>query len=77
MNGVIKALGSLIRWHRIDSNSADNTEISGSLAGRIPKTLIYGKEEKSGADLGIGEIKRALIDFAEQAKMERIGKETL
>ena len=35
---------SLIRGHRIDSNSADKSKIPGSLAGGIAETLIYGKE---------------------------------
>ena len=43
-------------------NSADNPEISGSLADRVSKTLIYGKQRKSDADMEIGKIKKALID---------------
>ena len=41
---------SLIIGHRIERNSADNPKISGSLAGRIAKTLIYGKSEKYDTD---------------------------
>ena len=53
---------------RIGANSPSNLKISGSLSGRIAKTLIYGKERKSAADLEIEKIKKALSDFARQVK---------
>ena len=73
--GMVEAiveLGSLIHGHRVGVNSADHSEISGSLVDTITKTLIYGNRRKSETDLRIGEIKKALSDFAKQAKM--IGK---
>ena len=54
---------SLMGGHQIGNNSLGNSEISGSLSGRIAKTLIYGKERKSAAGLEIGKIKKALSDF--------------
>ena len=47
----ISGLKSLICGQRAERNSADNSENSGSLAGRIAKTLIYGKSEKYDKDL--------------------------
>ena len=52
----------------MDSNSPDKSKIPDSLADRITKTLIYGKERKSETDLKIGEIKKDLSDFAEQVR---------
>ena len=54
MKDAITKLKPLILGRRIESNSADNSGISGSLADRIAKALIYGKEKKSGTDLEIG-----------------------
>ena len=73
MKESIVELKSLIRWHRVNnnstsSNSARKTRISGSLAGRITKMLIYGKGRKSETYLEIGEIKKASEDFANQKK---------
>ena len=65
---AIVGLKSLIHGHRVDSNSPDRLKISGSLADRITETLIYGKERKSESDLKIDKVKKALIDFAKQAK---------
>ena len=50
------------------SNSAGGPEIAGSLPARIAKTLIYGKQRKSGTDLRIEKIKKALCDFANQVR---------
>ena len=47
-------------------------KMSGSLADRITKTLIYGKRGKSDIDLRIGLIKRYLIDFAKEVKSKKI-----
>ena len=44
MEESIVELKSLIRRHRINNNSANKTGTSGSLADRITKMLIYGKE---------------------------------
>ena len=49
-------------------NSAENPKISGSLADRAAETLIYGKQRKSDTDLRIGEIKKAIIDFAKHIR---------
>ena len=69
---AILGLKSLIRGHRVDRNSADNSKIPGSLADdRIAETLIYGKRKHSGADLEIGKIKKALIDFAKTSDNEQ------
>ena len=38
------------------------------MADRIANTLIYGGGRKSAVDLEIGEIKKALIEFANQVK---------
>ena len=38
-------VGIVNPWARMGRNSADNSEISGSLVYRITKTLIYGNEE--------------------------------
>ena len=72
MRGDILESESLIRGHRMGRNSAENPKITGPLVDRIAKTLIYGNRRKSETDLRIGEIKKALSDFAKQAKM--IGK---
>ena len=74
---AITELKSLIIGHRIGSNSADNAEIPGALSDRTAEALSYGKAKKSGADLKIGKIKKAIIDFANQAKMWRIGMKTI
>ena len=70
MEDAILELKSLIRGQRMGSNPADRPEITGSLAGRIAKTLIYGNRRKSDTGLGIGKIKKALTDFAKQSKSE-------
>ena len=55
MGGSIAELKSLIQRHRINNNNSTNkTGTSGSLAGRVTKMLIYGKERKSETDLEIG-----------------------
>ena len=54
MKDAVTELKSLIRGHRVESNSVDNSEISGSLSGIIAKTLIYGKGKKHDTDLEIG-----------------------
>ena len=72
---AIAELESLIHGQRMGSNSPDKPKISGALAGRITKTLIYWKERKSETDLAIGEIKKALIDFAKRERNENQGKE--
>ena len=45
--GSIMELKSLIQSQRINSNSANKTGTAGSLAGRITKMSICGKEKKS------------------------------
>ena len=50
----ISELKSLIRGHRVGTNSAENPKISGSLADRIAKTLIYGNRRNSATDFEIG-----------------------
>ena len=42
---------SLIRGQRMRGNSAENPKITGSVSGRIAKTLIYDKRRKPGTDL--------------------------
>ena len=71
---AIMELKSLIHWQRMGSNSPGKLKISGSLDGRITKTLIYGQERKSETDFGIDKIKNALRDFAKQAKNKIKGK---
>ena len=51
---AIVEMRSLIHGQRMGINSPDKPKISGSLAGRITKTLIYGGERKSETDLEIG-----------------------
>ena len=68
MGEVILELKSLIHWHRMGSNSAENSKMSSALADIITKTLIYGRRRKSDTDLRIGRIKKDLIDFAKQVK---------
>ena len=70
---AITELKSLMRWHRVENNSARNSEISGSLSGRIAETSIYGKERKSDVDLELGKIKKAISDFARKAKNGKNG----
>ena len=48
---AIMELKSLIQGHRINSNYPNDKGISGSLADRVTKMLIYGKERKSETDL--------------------------
>ena len=67
---AITELKSLFRGKRIERNSAGNSEISGSLAGRIAKQLIGGKEKKSDADLKSGN-KESANRFAKQANSKR------
>ena len=43
MKEAVVELKSLINGHRMGSNSAGNSEIPGSLVGRVTKTLIYDK----------------------------------
>ena len=74
MKDTVTESKSLTRGHRIESNSVGNSEIPGSLAGGIAKTLIYGEAKKPDADLKIGIIKRAIIDFAKQVKTKRTGR---
>ena len=71
---AIAEMESLIRGHRMGSNSPGKLKTSGSLAGRITKTLIYGEARKSETDLEIDKVKKALIDFAKQAKKKHQGK---
>ena len=59
---------SLTRGNHIGNDSSRNPEISGSLSGRIVKTLIYGEERKSDVDLEVGEIKKAISYFANHVK---------
>ena len=69
MGKSIVGLKSLIQGHRINNNNpTSKTGISGSLADRITKMLIYGKERKSETDLEIGKIKKALGEFPKQSK---------
>ena len=65
---AITELKSLIQGQRANSNYPNNKGISGSLADRITEMLISGKERKSETDLKIGNIKKALKDFAKQNK---------
>ena len=57
-----------MRGRKIGNNSPGNLKNSGSMADRIANTLIYGGGRKSAVDLEIGEIKKALSDFAKQVK---------
>ena len=68
LKDAILELESLIRGHRMGRNSADNPKITGPLADRIAKTSIYGNRRKSDTDLKIGEIKKAISDFAKHLK---------
>ena len=70
MKEAIAESKSLTHGHRMGSNSPGNSEISGSLVGRITKkrTLVYGKRRTSETDLKIEMIKKALSDFAKQVK---------
>ena len=77
MGGDISELKSLISGELMVRNSARNPQISGSLADRIAKTLIYDKRRKPGTDLEIVEIKKALIDFANQLRSGNIGRDTI
>ena len=70
----ISELKSLIRGHRVGTNSAENPKISGSLADRIAKTLIYGKKRKSDTDREIEKIKKALSDFTKQLRSASDGR---
>ena len=56
-----------MRGHHTDNNSPGNLKISGSSTERIVQTLIHGKR-KLPVDLAVGEIKKALRDFANQVK---------
>ena len=71
---AIVGLKSLIRGQRMGINSAKTSKIPVSRTDRITKTLFYGNHGKSYTDLGIGGIKKALIDFAKQAKNKINGK---
>merc|ERR1712112_463862 len=71
MQESISELKTLMRGQRIDQNSSDLTKLSGNLGERITKTLLYGKKGKSPIDLKVEKIKRALKDFAKQAKDEK------
>ena len=75
MGDSVKELKSLMRGHHIENNSEDNSKISGSLLGRIAKSLLYIKERKESADLEIGEIKKSLGDLAHQVKNGKNWKE--
>ena len=55
---AILELESLIRVHRMGGNSPGKSKIPGSLAGRVTKTLIYGKERKSETDLKIAKLRK-------------------
>ena len=44
-------LQSLIQSRRVNNNSMNKTGTTGSIAGRIVKMLIYGKEGKSETDI--------------------------
>ena len=57
-----------MRGRKIGNNSPGNLKNSGSMADRIANTLIYGGGRKSAVDLEIGEIKKALSDFAKKVK---------
>ena len=57
-------LKSPILGHRMCGNSAQNPKISGFLADRIAKTLIYGNRTKSDTDLKIETVGKAQSDFA-------------
>ena len=46
-----------MRGPRADSDNAIPHVISGSLAGRVAKTLIYGKRRKSAVDVAVGGIR--------------------
>ena len=68
MKEAVLDLKPLIHGHRTGSNSAVNPKMSGSLADRITKMSIYGKQGKSDIDLRIVRIRKALSDFAKQVK---------
>ena len=71
MQESISELKTLMRGQRIEQNSSDLMKLSGNLGGRITKTLLYGKKGKSPVGLKAEKIKRALKDFAKQAKEEK------
>ena len=71
MKESIVELESLIQRHRRNNNSTNQTGISGSLADRITKMAIYGKERKSETYLKIDKIKKALGEFAKQNKNKK------
>ena len=64
----ITELGSLMRGDHFGRNSSVNLRVSGSLKGRIAKTRIYGENRKSPIGLEIGEVKKAIRDFAKKGK---------
>ena len=66
--GDITELESLIRGHHIGNNSADNSEISGSLSGGIAETFPYGKAKKSDIDFKIEKVNNAIIELPNQVK---------
>ena len=68
MKEAITELKASMRGHHIGTNSSGNSEISGSLHGRLAKTLIYGKARKSAAGLEVGKIKKSLSDFPREVK---------
>merc|ERR1712112_36235 len=71
MQESISELKTLMRGQRIEQNSSNLMKLSGNLGERITKTLLYGKKGKSPIDLKVEKIKRALLDFAKQAKDEK------
>ena len=76
MGDTITELKSLILGQRIEENSAGNAEISGSLAVRIAKTLIYGEGE-SDTDLEIDEIKDSAMRFRQTSENGKKRKESI
>ena len=77
MREAITELESLMLGKHIGHNSPGSLRITDSANGRVTKTLIYGKIKKSPIDLEIAKAKKAIIDFANPAKKERIGKKTI
>ena len=52
-----------------------NSEISGSLSGRIGETLIYGEEKNPDADLKIGKNKESAVRFRQTSENVKNWKE--
>ena len=74
MKDDIAELKSLIRGQRVESNSADSSEISVSLSAIIVETLLYGKEKKSDTDLK-SQNKESGNRFRQESENEKNWKE--